>query len=375
LGRLLEALVSEGEMEVLMTAMQSIKQTVENACRADWSFVAAGLARPPLLPAACRPLLLAAELQATSTALLRCLAESVQRRAVARAEATTDEDYDEEQAETDARNSSAEEELQFNISECLGALFKTHGGAFLPIFAAEWLPRLHDMSDTACFLADRKLAAYVFCDALEYGGEAAGPLLDAMVPLLLLGVDSDEPTLRQPCAYGIGAAAAHATQALGATAWVPLCVEGLVAAAGKAGAREGAQEPATDNVVAALGALGRSLGAHPALAANGDALWALYLGYLPMRGDLEEGRKTLTALARLTRVGDPSLLGAQRERLPQAFAVLCGAVGAPGSTEALHREVAETAKALAAALPPDQMARLWAATAPDVAQRVMDLVA
>jgi len=375
LARLLEALVNEGEMEVLLTAMQSIKQCVENACRADWSFATSGLSRSPLVPAACRPLLLQEELEATSSALLRCLAESIQRRATARAEAVTDEDYDEEQAEADQRNLSSEEELQFNISECLGALFKTHGSAFLPIFMAEWLPRLRDMSDASCFLPDRKLSAFIYCDALEFCGEASAPLLDTVMPLLLMGVDSEEPTLRQPCAYGVGAAAAHATNALGATEWVPHCLQRLVAAVGKAGAREGTQEPATDNVVSALGELGSSMAAHPALAQDGDALWTSYLEYLPMRGDLEEGVKVLTALAQRTRAGDSVLLGEQRQRLPKAFAILCTAVDAPGSTEALHREVAETAKALAASLPPDQMEILWSNMAPDVAQKVRAIVA
>jgi len=132
-GQLLEALENEGELELLMTAMQSLKACIENACRGDWSAEAAPpvggsgasatataralLRRAPLVPGTSQALLGEAELGACSTTLLRCLAESVQRRAIARAEATLDEDYDEEQAEADGQKGTAEEELQFNISE------------------------------------------------------------------------------------------------------------------------------------------------------------------------------------------------------------------------------------------------------------------
>ena len=39
--QVLSALESESEIEILMTAMQSLKACVENACRIDWSAVAA----------------------------------------------------------------------------------------------------------------------------------------------------------------------------------------------------------------------------------------------------------------------------------------------------------------------------------------------
>ncbi len=60
-----------------------------------------------------------------------------------------------------------EEELQFNMSEVLGALIKTHGVSFLPQISEHWLPRLTEMSHEACLVTDRKLASYIFCDVIE----------------------------------------------------------------------------------------------------------------------------------------------------------------------------------------------------------------
>lgn len=109
-----------------MTCLQAMRACIENACRADWSLVAEGSPRRhPLVPATAQPLLLDADMGAVAGALLRCLAESFQRRAVLRAEAQTDEDYDEEQGDEDKRKGSEEEELQVPpacTSLCLAAL-------------------------------------------------------------------------------------------------------------------------------------------------------------------------------------------------------------------------------------------------------------
>ncbi len=222
---------------------------------------------------------------------------------MARAEAITDEDYDEEQQIADLAKGAEEEELQFNISECLGSILKTHGARFLPMLAATWLPKLRDMSHEACRLGDRKLAAYIYCDLLEYCGEACSPVLGDVIRSLLLGVDSLEPTLRQPCAYGVGVAAGSCPLALAnareetggvsergggllSSSLVEECLQRLCASAMREGARDGQHESATDNVVAAIGTLCVHLGAHPAVAQNLDALWDQYLAYLPLRGDV-----------------------------------------------------------------------------------------
>jgi hypothetical protein len=195
------------------------------------------------------------------------------------------------------------------------------------------------------------------------------------MPVLLAGVDSDEPTLRQPCAYGVGVAAGAAPQALGASSWVEHSLMRLTAAATKPGARDGEQESATDNVVSAIGAICANLAGHALLQSSGDALWQQYLAYLPLRSDLEEAAKATVQLCRLTRAGDSGLLGAQKQRLQAVWALLLGAVGEKGATDEVHREIAETVRMLSTALPPDQMEQLWAATSPEIAAKARALLA
>lgn len=375
LSRLIEAIEAESDLSILMIVMQALKMCIENACRCDWARPDEHSRRPHLVPSSSRPLIEAPAMAAVSTALLRALAESVQRRAVARAEAQTDEDYDEEQAERDKGKGGEEEELQFNISEVLGAILKTHGALFLPQLAADWLPRLCDFSHDECLLCDRKLAAYVFCDLLEYCGDACAPALEAVIPILVRGVDSDEPTLRQPCAYALGVAASFAPAALAASSMVEPVLRQLCAAATKPGSRSGEQESATDNVVSALGALCVSMHSHPAVAPNFSALWDLYLGYLPLQCDLEESAKVVIQLCRLIKDRNTLFLGDQGQRLVRIWTIIVGSVCTVGPSGGAHHEIVETVRFLQGTLSSEQMEQLWARTGPDATAKLQELMA
>lgn len=195
LQNLLEAVKQESTLELIMTGMQALKQCLENACRLDWSPEAAPSVavagsesasklmlkrRSPLKPSTSHPLLNADIMAQIAKRIMICFNESIQRRAVRSAEAQTDEDYDEEEEERDAMMGAEEEELQFNLSEVLGSIFKTHGEAFIPVFSELWMEKIVQLSQPQCIATDRKFAAYVICDLLEYCGEGAAPLLYAL---------------------------------------------------------------------------------------------------------------------------------------------------------------------------------------------------
>lgn len=374
--KLLESFQEEGEMELLLTSMQALKMVIENACRKDWSHVLPQPTIPstpsqPLTPETCQQLLNREELTSISTILIKSLAESVQRRALARAEAATDEDYDQEQEEFDMMKGAEEEEVQFNIAELIGSILKTHGSQFLPILVeTKWFERLNDFSQEHSLLSDRKIAAYIYCDVIEYCDEAVVPLLDLFMPALLRGVDSDEPQLRQPCAYGVGIS----SNKLETTQWVQHALQHLSNSAAKPGAREGEQESATDNVVAAICTMCIQLSDHPVIAKDGDQLWDQYMSYLPLRSDVEESSKVTMQLCKLTRSNHMGLLGDQMKRLPRVWTVICGAIGEKGSTQSVHGEIAATVQFLSSSLSPEQMGQLWAMLTPQVADKARTLV-
>ena len=87
---------------------------------------------------------------------------------------------------------------------------------------------------------------------------------------------------------------------------------------------------------------------------------------------MEEHQKAVVQLCRLAAAGDPGLLGAQRCRLPRVWQLATAATlssfadkaavtgtAATASMTPIRAAVAEMARQLAAALPPDDMRRLW----------------
>ena len=58
-------------------------------------------------------------------------------------------------------------------------------------------------------------------------------------------------------------------------------------------------------------------------------------------------------IARIARSGDPALLGSGLERLSRMVALLAASVGAKGTTDSMHHEIAQTIGHLQKTLPPE----------------------
>lgn len=231
------------------------------------------------------------------------------------------------------------------------------------------------MGHPNCLPADRKLAAYILCDTLEYCGESTAPVLPHIMPALFAACDSDEPSLRQPAAYGLSVAAAGLPMAFGqGPQYLEQALQHLCAATQLPNARQGAQESATDNVVAAIGQICLHHGAHPVLQRDGDQLWNLYLGYLPMKGDQEEAAKVMMQLAQIARSGDPNVVGNGVERLGRMVALLAGSVGEAGTTDTMHQEIAVSIGHLQATLPPESLQAIWGGLDAGLQERLRQLM-
>ncbi|KAK7231839.1 secretory trafficking protein [Aureococcus anophagefferens] len=179
LEALLAAVAEEEDLEPLLTALQATKATIEAGCRDDGE---AGTEAPrPATAARCRPLLLGTRLAPDKVldALHGCLAASLQRRAVRRAEATMDEDYDDDAREAHEEAAALDGMVVYNVAEALGAVLRTHGASAFDALKGAWLPRLADMADERCVEHDRRVAAFVLCDVVEFGPLAPPGLDDA----------------------------------------------------------------------------------------------------------------------------------------------------------------------------------------------------
>jgi hypothetical protein len=169
-GVLVDAIQSESDIQLIMTGLQSLKLSLQYAC-IDWSAHSnIGMSDPPNpTPNGSIKMLNIAQMTAITQCSERVLQDSIQRRAILKAEAqvlgVTDED-DEQDEEFFLTESM---ELHYNIAELVGALFRTHGSDYLPVYMERWHDMLHHMSNSQCLKEDRQFSFCIISDVIEFG--------------------------------------------------------------------------------------------------------------------------------------------------------------------------------------------------------------
>ena len=135
------------------------------------------------------------------------------------------------------------------------------------------------------------------------------------MPVLVRGLDAEEPWERQACVYGIMQMAKHAPGQF-ASVYASVTPK-LVAMVNAPDARDEEHAPTTDNCVSCLGAIARTPAAAPQEAAQ---LLQLQLAKLPLRADEVEAKAVHSQLCDLVEMGHPAITGNDFEQLPQVLA-------------------------------------------------------
>lgn len=337
LGEVIETLQSEGVLEIIMTGLQVLRRTQQYSST-DWvRFLAGGYEykdeegerEPVLTPSTCVPVLTAEQLGALSTCAKTALRDSLQRRAVMRAEATIHgKDEDDEDEEQDFMAFSME--MHFNVCEMVGSLLCTHSALFFPIYLSEWHPMVCDLVHPHCLKEDRVIACSLLADVFVYGftdgQDVGGFFAPIMSPLIDCCANGQTAALRRCAAFAIGTAADRFSASF--TSFIPAALAALAKciSQGHDGAPRGS---ATDNAVMAVGTILQAISglgndyAIYLIAAGFDVrtLWGQWLAYLPMTHDVDEGRRVARQLCRLLSQQD-SYLFTSADRIHKAVAVL-----------------------------------------------------
>eukprot|EP00808_Paulinella_micropora_P005544 g3035.t1 len=221
------------------------------------------------------------------------------------------EDFDEDAEATLQLDNAAEDTLNFIVTECMGALVKTHREHFLPTFDL-LLPEILRMLAPASFWGTRKIALYMIVDVIEHIGPGAAKYLPTFVPIMLRGLRDENPETRQPCAYGLGIAAKQMGSSF--KPFAPAMEQALLVELKRPGAHEGMIQHVTDNVVSAIGKL--------AVHQNHPHLLVVWLSGLPITGDEEEAPWCTETLCALLEQKNPALLGPNNSNLPKIVCVL-----------------------------------------------------
>ncbi|CAE7628706.1 sal3, partial [Symbiodinium microadriaticum] len=210
IGVVIKSVETEGTLELIMTGLQSLRQMFVYMCT-NWEALRPFTTTEPPKPQpdSSIPFLSERHMRALTECATVVLRDSLQRRAVLRAEAQVAGNVDEDDAEDEEQFQLESMELHYNIAELMGTIFRTHGARFLGVYQEVWHEATCTLAHKNCLKEDRQFAYFVISDVIEFGltADSAGSYFNEVMPLLLDGCSMEEPAPRQTCAYAMGMAA------------------------------------------------------------------------------------------------------------------------------------------------------------------------
>ena len=381
LARVMQQTLAESQPEFTMNNLQVLAKIIFHASN-DWSRPQGGAgeeseAEQEPRPATSLPILSTEQMLELSRCCMGAMRNSIQSRAVLRAQLQVggrDEDDDEEEEEC-ARHSL---EMHTLVSDVVGAVLATHGLRFMPVYLEQWHDVVLELAQPHCLAEDRTVAVSLICDVVSHGLEASDAagvaaffsgVLGAVIDCCATGQSAE---LRRMAAYTVGVAAERFPHCFGP--YLPSSLASLSKCINIGDDGAGERGNASDNAVSSVGLLlqaGDSLLAPAGLDATN--LWGQWLGYLPLRHDVAEGRKVARQLCGLLAARHASLF-CSSERIAQAVAVLLTVVSDEQlAMPALSRDILAALHGLAAAQDEQQWLQLKVALHPDQAARLAEI--
>jgi len=251
------------------------------------------------------------------------------------------DDLDEECMDKIEGENETEEDVMMMFMQATGALLKAQGQAVLgdlePILA-----KFMELIQPTRKGVDRRLALLVLDDVFEFGGVGMHPIVPQVMPFFAQYLVEDDPSVRQAAAYGIGQLAQNANSLPVVVQAAPQFVAALIQVISGQNSKAKNQVHATDNCISALGKFVEFCGPH----IDAQATLQTWLGFLPVTGDLEEGKVIYNTLCKFLEGSMQTVLGANNANLPHVMAVFAEAL----ETEAVDEELTARIKTIVAAM-------------------------
>ncbi|KAH0482149.1 MAG: uncharacterized protein KVP18_000265 [Porospora cf. gigantea A] len=223
--------------------------------------------------------------------VLGLLGDANKRRAANLKTVQEDPTLDEEDKEKLLEENDVEQQFRSSLLEIMGAIMHTDPDNYLEAAGVPTTEFLTQYLEPTRCTADQTLGFYVVDDILECLGDRAAPLFPLFLERMVLGISSEDVQLRQAVAYGV----IHLVK----IGQVPVSViqqaaNSLAQEISKPNARHRLHNTATDNCVAALGAI---LFHRPdAVQDNVVVLANGFLDSLPLKYDIIEAQRVHQSL-------------------------------------------------------------------------------
>jgi len=241
------------------------------------------------------------------------LRDSMQRRAVLRAEAAVSGEADDADQDDERKLHDDNSGIYSSLVDLLGTILRTHSDIFVSIYKDNWVEIVEGMLHKHCLLEDQLFAIGVTNFFLEYGfAEDTNPLrhsngvssytsnfINSYVPRLSECFRFNaSPLMRQAAAFSLATAAerypaefsAHAVQALNVLAISDILGNNSAVT----------HDIATDSSIFALGAILEAVELSGVLSnTNCNVAWGKWLANLPLQSDRNLGMRAIKQLLRL----------------------------------------------------------------------------
>jgi hypothetical protein len=177
-------------------------------------------------------------------------------------------------------------EMQYNVAEVIGELFRTHGHLYYDQYMTVWHLIIETMTPEHCLIEDRRFAFFVISDVIEFGlsEKFVSSYFESVIPRVCEGCEkTTEAGIRQTCAFILGVAAKRHPHVFSL-----YCKSALQALAASVSMGENPpvemRGAATDNAVASIGIILEEMDSI-GIPLPYDSMWRQWIAYLPLQHD------------------------------------------------------------------------------------------
>ena len=274
------------------------------------------------------------------------LIEASNKRKIANSDLKESENADEADVEFTHEEEEKENELQLEIAQLMGCLFKFHPNEAFCFVNLLYPVMLSDMLKPESSKQDKQFALFLIIDMTEHLGYSRIPTLyPTFCDYILNFSQSNESGIRQACLYGIGAIAKNGGEYFLKIA--EKCYQALSQAiecpmSGNANKKK--WKAAKDNGISSLGKLIKLHGKSSASVANLIKYW---LQYLPLKVDFEEGLIQNEMLADMILTDSVAALGVNGENLEQILKIFVSVIESEQVNEQISLKISKALNFLA----------------------------
>jgi len=302
--------------------------------------------------------------------LLKELVEACTERREKREEIRTSPDFDEQELEVIEEENEEEDRFISDVYYAIAAMVKSSKDSYVPSFHKLLFPLFWKMLGPEKSVGEHIAALCIMDDIIAYGGKPGLQYLTGFVPVVIKYCTDKDADVRQAAVWGVGACA----QVAGAK-FLPLA-EGALDILSKVvmapDSRSEENEACTDNAIGAVGKICKYVLTLKGQEKQLAKVLPIWLNWLPLKGDFEEGHSAHDILCDLLENYGPVFQ--LDKNLPKVLSIFGTILGTNFVTEVTAKRIEQIFKNMCKSIPKPAMAAAIARIPPEEQTKLQEIV-